>query len=54
MAEIMGVRTMGVIGIINLAADRGLPIDKKKLVDQLIDLGFRISKDLYKKIFPEL
>lgn len=54
MAEIMGVNTMGVIGIINLAVDRGLPIDKKKLVDQLIDSGFRISKDLYKKIFPEL
>lgn len=53
MAEIMGINTMGVIGIINLAADRGLPIDKKKLVDQLIDSGFRISKTLYTRMFPE-
>jgi len=53
MAELMGVNTMGVIGIINLAAERGFPIDKKKLVDQLIELGFRISNTLYKRIFPE-
>lgn len=53
MAELMGVNTMGVIGIINLAAERGYPIDKKKLVDQLIELGFRISNTLYMKIFPE-
>lgn len=53
MAELMGVNTMGVIGIINLAAARGFPIDKKRLVDQLIDLGFRISNKLYKQMFPE-
>ena len=53
MAELMGVNTMGVIGIINLAAEKGFPINKKKLVDQLIELGFRISNTLYKRIFPE-
>ena len=50
MAELMGINTMGVLGIINLAGERGFSIDKKKLVDQLIDSGFRISDTLYKKI----
>ena len=53
MAELMGINTMGVLGIINLAAERGFSIDKKKLVDQLIDSGFRISDGLYKKIISE-
>ena len=53
MAELMGINTRGVLGIIKLATDRGFSIDKKKLVDQLIDSGFRISEELYKKIVSE-
>lgn len=51
MAELMGVNTMGVVGIIDLAIEIGFTIDKKKVIDQLINLGFRISDKLYKKIF---
>ncbi|MEW6103558.1 MAG: DUF3368 domain-containing protein [bacterium] len=51
MAELMNVNTIGVLGIIDLAIERGFPIDKKKVVDQLKDLGFRISDKLYKKMF---
>jgi predicted nucleic acid-binding protein len=53
MAEIMNVNTMGVLGIIDLAAERGFTIDKKKVIDRLRDLGFRISDKLYKKVFPD-
>ncbi|MBI5746572.1 MAG: DUF3368 domain-containing protein [Nitrospirae bacterium] len=53
MAVLMGVNTIGVLGIIDLAIERGFAIDKKKVVDQLINLGFRISDKLYKKMFPE-
>ncbi len=53
MAELMGVNTMGVLGLIDLAIERGFYIDKKKVVDQLIDLGFRISNKLYKKMFSD-
>lgn len=51
-AEILNVNTMGVLGIIDLAVHRGFPINKKKVVDKLIDVGFRISEKLYKKMFP--
>ncbi len=53
MAELMDVNTMGVIGIISLAKERGFPINKKKLIDQLIDSGFRISDSLYRRIISE-
>ncbi len=53
MAVLMGINTMGVLGIIDLAIERGFAIDKKKLVEQLIDFGFRISDRLYKKMFPD-
>lgn len=53
MAEILNVNTMGVLGIIDLAAQRGFPINKKEAADRLKDMGFRISEKLYKKMFPQ-
>ncbi len=53
MAELKNVNTMGVLGVIDLAIERGIPIDKKKVVAHLKDLGFRISDKLFKKIFPD-
>ncbi len=53
MAELMNVNTMGVLGVIDLAVEKELSIDKKKAIDQLRDLGFRISDKLYKKMFPD-
>ena len=49
----MNVNTMGVLGVIDLAIERGIPIDKKKVIAHLKDLGFRISDKLFKKIFPD-
>ncbi len=53
VASLMNVKTIGVLGIIDLAIEREFSIDKKKVVDQLKDFGFRISNKLYKKIFPD-
>ncbi|MBI3008478.1 MAG: DUF3368 domain-containing protein [Candidatus Omnitrophica bacterium] len=53
MAGLLSINTMGVLGIIDLAIDRGFSINKKKVVDQLIDLGFRISNKLYAKMFSD-
>jgi len=48
----MSVNTMGVLGIIDLAIEMGFAIDKKKHVNQLREVGFRISDKLYKRMFP--
>ena len=52
MAELMGVSIIGVIGLLDLAIARGFKLDKKALVDRLISAGFRISKKLYRRMFP--
>jgi predicted nucleic acid-binding protein len=50
-AALMKVKTMGVLGIIEIAIVKGFSIDKRDAVDQLKRCGFRISNKLYKKIF---
>jgi len=52
-AALMGVNTMGILGIMDLAIKMGFAIDKKKLADQLKEVGFRISDKLYKRMFPD-
>jgi len=52
-AALMSVNTMGVLGVIDLAIEMGFAIDKKKLVKQLREVGFRISDKLYKRMFPD-
>lgn len=52
MAELMDVNLIGVIGVIDMAIGKGFDINKKVLVDQLIEKGFRISSKLYKRMFP--
>ena len=51
-AALMGVNTMGVLGVMDLAIEMGFAIDKKKLVKELRGAGFRISDKLYKRMFP--
>ena len=53
MAELMSINTMGVLGIIGIAFERGFIIDKKSMVKQLMNLRFRISNKLYKEMFPD-
>jgi len=52
-AALMGVNTMGILGIMDLAIEVGFAIDKKKLIERLKEVGFRISDKLYKKMFPD-
>jgi predicted nucleic acid-binding protein len=51
-AELMDIHVIGVIGIIDLAIEKGFDINKKGLVDLLIESGFRISNKLYRLMFP--
>ena len=53
MAELMSINTIGVLGIIGIAFNRGFINDKKRIVKQLMNLRFRISNKLYKEMFPE-
>ena len=39
----MSVNTIGVLGVMDLGIEMGFTIDKKKLVKQLREVGFRIS-----------
>ncbi len=50
-ADLMGVNTMGVLGIVGLAIEMGFSLEKKEIAKQLKDAGFRISDKLYKKMF---
>jgi predicted nucleic acid-binding protein len=50
-ADLMEVKVIGTIGLIDFAIASGFEIDKKRTVDQLIKKGFRISDRLYKKMF---
>ena len=52
-AELMSVDTMGVFGIMDLAIEMGFAIDKRYLIKQLRDVGFRISDKLYKTMFGD-
>ena len=52
-AELMSVDTMGVFGIMDLAIEMGFAIDKRYLIKQLRDVGFRISNKLYKRMFGD-
>lgn len=53
VAELMDVNTIGVIGIIDLAIKKQFDLDKRKLLDQLREQGFRISDELYREILSE-
>ena len=52
-AEIMDVKTMGILGLIDLAIEMGFSIDKEKSVKRLREVGFRLSDKLYRKMFSD-
>ena len=52
-AELMDVKVMGILGIIDLAIAMGFTIEKEKFVKRLREVGFRISEKLYKKMFSD-
>lgn len=50
IAALMDVKTIGVLGVLNIAASAGFSIDKKHAVERLRQVGFRISNNLYHQI----
>lgn len=49
-AQGIGLRTVGTLGLLLMAKDKGLATDLKPLLDSLIRAGFRMSDDLYHQV----
>lgn len=50
IATKLGIRTTGTLGALLLANEKGLIYELIKVIDKLMDNGFRISKKLYNEI----
>jgi predicted nucleic acid-binding protein len=50
----LGLRVLGLLGLLAEAKHRGSLHDCKPVLDQLIMAGFWIGKDLYKKFLNEM
>ena len=50
IAARLGIRIIGLLGVLMEAKHRGLIREIKPLVDALMNVGFRIGKDLYERI----
>lgn len=50
IAARLGIRIIGLLGVMVEAKHRGLIREVKPLVDALINLGFRIGEDLYERV----
>ena len=46
----LGVRIIGLLGVLIEAKHRGLILEVKPLVDALMNLGFRVKHDLYQRV----
>lgn len=54
IAQAMGVKVIGTLGIIRLAKDNGLLKEIKPLLDELRKIGAYISDELYKRILIDV
>ena len=50
VAALLNVKTVGVLGVMNMAVAAGIPVQKQQAVDILRDVGFRISDKLCEQI----
>ena len=50
LAQQMGLKVVGILGILLLAKRRGLVPSVRPLVDSAIDQGFRVAPDLYRQV----
>jgi predicted nucleic acid-binding protein len=50
VAALLGVKTVGVLGVIKMAIVSGIPIQTKQALDTLRHVGFRISDKLYQQM----
>ena len=49
-ARTIGLRTLGTLGVLLMAKDRGFVATVKPLLDGLVGAGFRMSDDLHHQI----
>jgi predicted nucleic acid-binding protein len=50
VAVLLGVKTVGVLGVMNMAILAGIPVEKRHALDTLRHVGFRISEKLYQQM----
>lgn len=50
VAAVLGVKTVGVLGVMKMAIIAGIPVQKKQALDTLRHVGFRISNKLYQQM----
>lgn len=53
VATLMGIKTVGVLGVMNMAILAGIPVQKKQALETLRRVGFRISEKLYHNYRPK-
>lgn len=53
MANSMCLKTLGIMGILLIAKERGYILEIKKEIDSLIKSGYRISLNLYQEILKK-
>ena len=50
VATLLGVKTVGALGVMKMAIAAGIPVQKKQALDTLRQVGFRISEKLYQQM----
>lgn len=50
IATLLGINTVGVLGVMNMAIVAGIPIQKQQALDTLRRVGFRISDKRYQQM----
>jgi predicted nucleic acid-binding protein len=50
VAALLGVKTVGVLGVMKMAIVAGIPVQKQQALDTLRHVGFRISNKLYQQM----
>jgi predicted nucleic acid-binding protein len=50
VAALLGVKTVGVLGVMNMAIVAGIPVQRQQALDTLRRVGFRISNKLYQQM----
>ena len=53
MANSMYLKTLGIMGILLIAKEKGYSLEVKEEIDKLIEKGYRISLNLYQEVLKK-
>lgn len=53
MANSMYLKTLGIMGILLIAKEKGYILEVKEEIDKLIEKGYRISLNLYQEVLKK-